>query len=87
MCVCGVWRVKNFWKPTRSAWGWCATDKFSNFQNFAANSKMFENFPANFKKFGRKLTHSTPYMYTRSALGGALWVSLKFQKKLNFVPA
>jgi hypothetical protein len=59
--------------------------KFSNFQNFAANSKMFENFPANFKKNVRKLTHSAPYMYTRSTLGGALQISLKFKKKLNFV--
>jgi hypothetical protein len=25
---------------------WCATGKFSNFENFAADSKMFENFPA-----------------------------------------
>jgi hypothetical protein len=55
--------------------------KFSKFQNVAANLKMFENFPANFKKNGRKLTHSAPYMYTRSAMGGALWVCLKFQKK------
>jgi hypothetical protein len=69
---------------------WCATVKFSNFENVATDSKMFENFRAysNFflkvpadSKFGRKLTHSTPYMYTHSALGGALWVSLKFQKK------
>jgi hypothetical protein len=38
---------KNFKKLTRSAWAmWCATGKFSNFENFAADSKMFENFPA-----------------------------------------
>jgi hypothetical protein len=45
---------------------------------------MFENFPADFKKIGTKLTHSAPHMYTRSALGGALSVSLKFQKKIEF---
>jgi hypothetical protein len=54
-----------------------------HFQNFAANSKKFEIFPADFKKIGRKLMRSAPYMYTRSAPGGALWVSLKFQKKIE----
>jgi hypothetical protein len=73
---------------------WCATGKFSIFENFATDSKMFENFIAylnfffkkshRFKKFGTKLTHSAPYMYTHSALGGALWVNLKFQKKIEF---
>jgi hypothetical protein len=39
---------QNFKKVTRSAThGPCATGKFSNFENFAADSKMFENFPAN----------------------------------------
>jgi hypothetical protein len=34
-------------KLTRSApYSPCVTDKFSNFENFAADSKMFENFPA-----------------------------------------
>jgi hypothetical protein len=60
---------------------WYATGKFSNFENFPADSKMFENFPAysffkkssrRFKKYGMKLSQSAPYMYTRSALGGAL---------------
>jgi hypothetical protein len=41
-----VWRVIFFWKLT-IAHGLCgATGKFSNFENFAADSKMFENFPA-----------------------------------------
>jgi hypothetical protein len=45
--VGGVWRVKNFWKLSRSAWAmWCATGKFSNFKNFAADSKMFKKNPA-----------------------------------------
>jgi hypothetical protein len=49
----------------------CATGKFSNFEIFAADSKMFENFPADsiffeklsrrFKKFDGKLTHSAPF--------------------------
>jgi hypothetical protein len=52
-----VWRVNFFLKLTRSApYSPCATGKFSNFENFAADSKMFENFPAYsnfifFKKF------------------------------------
>jgi hypothetical protein len=57
------------------------------FENFPAYSIFFKKNSRRFKKIGRKLTHSAPYMYTRSALGGALWVSPKFQKNLNFVPA
>jgi hypothetical protein len=41
---------------------------------------MFENFPADSKNLAGNLPVAQ-YMYTRSALGGALWVSLKFQKK------
>jgi hypothetical protein len=65
---------------------WCATGKFSNFENFTTDLKMVENFLAylfflkkfqRFKKIGGEITHSAPYMYTHSSLGGALWVSLK----------
>jgi hypothetical protein len=42
-----VWRVKKKLKFARSApYSPCATGKFSNFENFTADSKMFENFPA-----------------------------------------
>jgi hypothetical protein len=62
---------QNFKKVTRSApHGPCATGNFSNFENFAADSKMFE-FSANSKKFNKiprrfeifdgKLTHSAPF--------------------------
>jgi hypothetical protein len=34
---------------------WCATGKFSNFQNFAADSKMFKFFAANSKKLAGNL--------------------------------
>jgi hypothetical protein len=38
-----VWLVIFFWKLTRSApYSPCATAKFSNFENFAADSKMFK---------------------------------------------
>jgi hypothetical protein len=36
---------QNFKRLTRSPWAmWCTMGKFSNFENFVANSKIFENF-------------------------------------------
>jgi hypothetical protein len=80
-------RVRNFWKPTRSAW-LCGALRvnFEIFKILPPTQKCLKILPQ-FKKFGRKLNRSASYMYTRSALGGALWVSVKFQKKMNFVPA
>jgi hypothetical protein len=52
----GVVAGEFFWKLTRSAWGmWCATGKFSNFENFAADSKMFEKISADSKKLAGNL--------------------------------
>jgi hypothetical protein len=69
------------WKLTHSAWLHGALR--INFQ-ILAYLKIFEKFPTYSDFF---LKSSRPYMYTRSALDGALWVSLKFQKKMNFGPA
>jgi hypothetical protein len=71
---------------------WCATGKFSNFENFAADLKMFENFLAYsifFKKNStdsKTLAENLPIAH-HIYMTGALWVSLKFQKKMNFIPA
>jgi hypothetical protein len=47
--------VKKNWKLTRSApYSPCATGKFSNFENFAADSKKIENFPA-YSNFLKKI--------------------------------
>jgi hypothetical protein len=46
-----LWRDKISKKLTRGAWAmWCAMGKFSNFEFFSTNSKMFEKFPAYSKK-------------------------------------
>jgi hypothetical protein len=63
---------QNYKKVTRSAPHCrCVMGKFSNFQIFAADSKMFENFPTDsnffekissqFKKIDGKLTHGAPF--------------------------
>jgi hypothetical protein len=51
--------MKVFWRLTRSApYSPCATGKFSNFENFAADSKIFENFPA-YSDFLKKIPAET----------------------------
>jgi hypothetical protein len=76
----GGWRVI-FFGNLPVAHGVCgALQVIFKFWKFCRRFKNVWKFSRRFKKIGRKLTRSAPYMYTRSALDGALWVSLKFKK-------
>jgi hypothetical protein len=85
VCVCGGWKFSENLPIAHRLCGalrvnfqfWNFFHRFKNVWKFSRLFNFFKKNSHQFKKFGRKLTHSAPYMYTRSALGGVLWVSLK----------